>query len=168
MSSLLLNLGSGQRPFSYPWINIDCQEKWNPDIIDNVITLDRIYTGSVDIIVAHHVLEHFVLEDGIRALKRWHEVLKDEGSLIITIPNIKVLAMYWLTNRIDDYTFFVNCMGAYMGSDYDTHKWHYTEDSLKSELEKIGFKKVTIFNFRKLEGADIAKDWWILGMEAIK
>ena len=34
MSELMLNIGSGQRPFNKRhWVNIDKQARWNPDVL---------------------------------------------------------------------------------------------------------------------------------------
>src|SRR5437667_12102837 len=56
-----LNLGSGQRPFPKPWINIDIQPKWNPDIVADIRDLSQFENNSADLIVLWHAIEHFEL-----------------------------------------------------------------------------------------------------------
>ena len=41
--------------------------------------------GSVDFVLARHLLEHLV--EPISALEEWRRVLKDEGELMLTVPN---------------------------------------------------------------------------------
>jgi len=124
---LKLNLGSGQRPFGEPWINVDCQERWKPDVLNDISHLPMFGDKSADMIVLHQVLEHFGCGEANRVLEECYRILAPKGSLIITLPDLRRLAQRWLTNQIDDYTFFVNCMGAYMGDEADRHKWHYTD-----------------------------------------
>lgn len=165
MSNLYLNLGSGQRPFSKPWINVDCSEKHDPDWLCDIGKLN-LEPNTVDIICLHHVLEHFHL--GELNLSRLYTILKPGGSLLIFIPDIKALAKRWLLGQIDDYIFFVNVYGAYQGEAGDDHHFGYTYEGLREILDQEGFTTIKKYNWREIEGADIARDWWILGVEAIK
>ena len=216
MSGLLLNLGSGQRPFGLPrrvynhttaccicgisvelhrqdtesyrtgpvlprifdphkfvgygeWINVDCQPKWNPDVLADISGLPMFDDGSASVIVLHHVIEHFGCGEADGVLREAHRLLAPGGSLLIFIPNLRTLAIRWITDRIDDYTFFVNCMGAYMGDEADRHRWHYTERSLRETLERCGqWSAIKPFDWREIQGADLARDFWILAVEAVK
>lgn len=167
-----LNVGSGQRPFKstveVQWINIDSQEKWKPDIFCDArdIPMDD---ASVDYVVLHHVLEHFGCDEGDGLIKEAYRLLKPEGSLLISVPNIRELAQKYVLGDIDEYIFKVNVYGAYMGNEDDRHKWAYTPDSLT--LAIVNSAKWTNwkrFDNRRIPGMDFAADWWILAMEAIK
>lgn len=164
-----INLGSGQRPFLKPWLNVDCQERWNPDVIADGASMPMFEDGSAEMIVLHHVLEHFNLGNADAMILECNRILKQGGSLIITVPDMRALAQRWLTRQIDDYTFMVNTYGAYMGASADCHKWGFCAESLKDYLLRFGkWSKVIRFDWREISGASICKDWWILGMEAIK
>ncbi len=166
---MMLNLGSGQRPFPKPWINVDAQGRWNPDVVGDAAHLPQFVDGSADIIVAHHVLEHYGCGEADGLLKEAHRLLKTGGSLLIFVPDLKALAKRWLLGQIDDYTMFVNTCGAYMGDEADRHKWHYTAESLTEALQRAGkWSWIMRFDWRSIEGADLAKDWWVLAMEAVK
>lgn len=174
MNSDKLNIGSGQRRFDndYGWVNIDCVSRPGqiPDLICDVGRDVMPYgDGTMKITVLHHVLEHFRCGEADKVLKECYRVLEPGGSLIITIPDILALAQRWISHQIDDYIYIVNMMGAYAGEEGDSHKWHYTRTSLKETLMKVdSWTKVVPFDWRPIEGSSIAKDWWILGMEAIK
>ena len=166
---MLLNLGSGQRPFSKPWINVDCQERWNPDVVADISSLPIFEDGSASIIVLHHVIEHFGCSEADGVLREAHRLLQSGGSLLVFVPDLKALAKRWLVGQISDYTFFVNCMGAYMGDEADRHRWHYTYESLAEALSKCGaWSLIKPFDWRKIESADLARDFWVLAMEAVK
>lgn len=162
-----LNIGSGQRPFQKPWINIDRQAKWNPDLVADGRSLPMFEANSVDMIVLHHILEHHQC-GGEGLLEECYRILAPNGSLLIFVPNMWELASMWKEGRLTDQIYFTNVYGAYMGDEADTHKWGYTPVSLMQRLVDMRMHAV-MFDWRKIEGADIAgPDRWILGVEAFK
>lgn len=164
----LLNVGSGQRPFPAPWVNIDTQERWNPDLVADARNLPY-DANSVDAIVLHHVIEHFHLQDASAVLRECNRVLAPKSPLIVCTPDVFQLVRGWLRQDLDDYLLAVNLYGAYMGDEADTHKWIYTKESLEKLLrEAAPWWSVQPFNWRNVQNADIARDWWIMGMEAVK
>lgn len=166
--NLLLNLGSGQRPFEKPWINVDVQDKWGADVVASIDNMPMFEDNSADIIVLHHVLEHFGCGEADGALKEAWRILKPGGSLLVFVPNLRALARHWLTHEIDDYIFMVNVYGAYNGDEADRHKWGYDTVSLVNYIDKLLESKTKLFDFRTIPGADFAQDWWITATETIK
>ncbi len=165
---LKLNIGSGQRPFQKPWINVDCQEKWKPDVLADANSMPMFKDASADTIVLHHVLEHFGCGECIGLLRECYRILEPGGKLLIFVPNIRALAQRWLMRQIDDYIFCVNLYGAYMGDPHDRHLWGYSFDSLKEVLVGIGLSNVKQIGSQMIPGTDVTFDWWILSVEAVK
>lgn len=163
-----LNLGSGQRKFGKGWINIDCQEKEHPDLIADISNLPMFLDESAECIVLHHVLEHFGCGEADSVLKEAWRILSKEGSLLIFVPELRRIAQRWISHEIDDFTFMVNTYGAYQGSEADRHKWAYDTLSLKKYIKSVLGVEAKLFSGRTIEGADIASDWWILGIESVK
>lgn len=173
MNELMINLGSGQRPFKRPWLNVDVQEKWNPDVVADGKDLSEFFKdGCAKMIVSQHCLEHFGCGEADSMIRECWRVLEPGGSLIVTVPDISALCKGWLRGQIDDQLFLTNLYGAYMGDDADRHKWGFTGISLVKTLDQAvepgEWKHIRTFDNRKIEGADISQDWWILGEEAIK
>jgi len=172
-----LNIGSGQRRFDtgQGWINVDCVSRPGqiPDLLCDVGKEKLPYPDiSMDYVVLHQVYEHFGLGEARGLIKECYRVLKVGGTLIITIPDLRALCQRWLTGQIDDYTFGVNLWGAFQGEEGDRHKWIPTAAILVGDLETAVMPEMW-FRVRYLQtwvipGADIARDWWILGMEATK
>lgn len=166
--SLLLNIGSGQRPFDPPWINIDRLSREGQDVdlvCDGVhIPYDE---GVAEMVVLHHVLEHQHC-GGEGLVEEAFRLLKPGGKLLVFVPDMRTLAQAWLMGKIDDQLYFTNVYGAYMGSPEDEHKWGYTPLSLLKLLKKLPWHDVEFFDWRPIEGAKIAKDWWVCGVEATK
>lgn len=169
MKLLQLNCGSGQRKFSSPpFTNIDINPAWTPELVADVSALPYA-DNSCSLIVSHHQLEHVELTKSDDMLREWYRLLAPGGSLLVFVPNIRALAGAWLSHRISDYTFFVNLYGAYMGNDADIHRWGYDHESLHKKLCAVApWREVKRFDGRKVPGADLAQDWWILNLEAVK
>lgn len=168
---MCLNIGSGQRPFGKPWINIDSQAKWNPDVVQGGAKfLSSLPPNSVEMICLHHVLEHFGCGEADGMLKDSYRVLKPSGSLLVFVPDMLQLSRMWLDGTLSDQVYFTNVYGAWMGDEADRHKWGFTHQSLFRTLRGAGFDpgRVGKFDWRDIPGTDIARDTWILGLEARK
>lgn len=168
---LRLNIGSGQRPFKKPFINVDKQARWEPDVIwdaGNPLSLCPFEPGTCDLIVLHHVLEHFGCNEGDSLLRTCHSLLVKGGRLLVFVPDMGELAHMWIEGRLSTQVYMTNVYGAYMGGEADRHKWGYTSPSLIRTMALSGFRGHLHFDGRAIEGADIAKDRWILGVEGIK
>lgn len=168
---LLLNCGSGQRPFAKPWVNIDAQERWSPDLIADCSSL-HYSDGSADMIVLHHVLEHFGCGEGQGVLREAYRLLRPGGSLLVFVPDLRALAQRWLMGQLDTQVYMTNLYGAFMGDDHDRHRWGYVPETLAQELMQSAtqcpWNRVGAFDWRVIPGANIARDWWVLGMEAVR
>lgn len=165
------NLGSGQRPFQKSWINVDCQERFNPDICSNLEDFfDGTRSGTADAIVLHQVLEHFNLEGGENVIKECFRLLNPGGVLFVSVPDSKSLANAWLNRKIDDYIWRTSMHGAYMGNEADVHRWSYTAQNLVQTLKQCGeWRSIKLgHDDERLADADIASDWWILEVCAVK
>lgn len=164
----LLNCGSGQRPFKGDgWINIDAQERWQPDLVADCSHLPYA-DGSCDLIVLHHVLEHFGCGEGEGLIQEAWRLLRPDGSLLVFVPDMRALAQAWLMGRIDTQIYMTNVYGAYMGDEHDRHRWGFTRTTLELELYGCAWSQVKAFDWRKIEGSDLAQAWWVLAVEAVK
>lgn len=167
MTGMYLNLGSGQRPFKPPFVNIDAQARWNPDVVADCSSLPY-PDGSCEMIVLHHVLEHFGCGEGSGLIREAWRLLRPGGSLLVFVPDMRALAQRWLLGQLDTETYMINLYGAFMGDDHDRHRWGFTETTLELELHGCEWSQVKRFDWRRVAGADIAKDWWVLGLEAVR
>lgn len=166
---LSLNCGSGQRKFGPPFVNVDINPKWAPDVLADISSMPMFEDASASIIVAHQVIEHVGLGEFDGAMREAHRILCPGGSLIITTPDLRALVKAWITGRINDYIFGVNLYGAYMDDEADRHRWTYHGDSLTRAIQASApWAAVAPFDWRVIPGAEIARDWWVLGMEAVK
>ena len=166
---LKINLGSGQKPYPKEegWVNVDISDAHGHqvDVLVDVTEKLPFEDNSADIIVAEHILEHIYLHKQEGALREWHRILKPGGKLVITVPNQRELARAYLEGRIDFFIYAANKFGPYNGSDDDFHKWGFDEQELRNRLSVLTWAEVRPYT----GGATLlARDWWILEIEAVK
>lgn len=133
------------------FINIDIDEKLipKPDLIADGRKLP-FEDNSIDEIYAGHMLEHYRLED--RPLEEWKRVLKPNGRITITVPDIeKGLVEY----RKGDIT--LECLHTIVYGDGNTAGEHYkiyTKDLLEKEVGAL-FRKTEIIENSPYVVADV-------------
>lgn len=170
---IAVNLGSGQRKFhsvkGVAWINVDINPKWEPDIVADGASMPMFEDASVDLVVCHHTLEHYGCGEANAMIQECNRILKPGGSLIVCVPDMYELARAWFDGRLTDQVYFTSVYGAFMDSEADRHRWGFTGKSLAATLRSATeWSMIKPFDWRTIPGADIAKDFWILGMESIK
>lgn len=181
-----LNIASGQRRFEstseLQWFNIDAQvvePDRVPDIVCNVGVQSLPFGPlSVDLVVIHQGLEHAGCGESEPMLRECWRVLARGGSLIVTVPDMRKLAARWLGGELDTQLFMTSVYGAYMGDEADRHKWGFDYNHLAQTIRAVldpregAERRAEIypraFDWRPIPGADIARDWWILGVEVVK
>lgn len=173
--SLKLNVGSGQRRFdtSKGWVNVDCMVREPDQVPDVVCDVGKeplpFDNQSAEYVVLHHVLEHFGCGEADGMVRECWRVLRPGGSLLVFVPNMRALAMQFATAGFDEFLFMVNTYGAYQGAETDRHKWGYSQEGLIAYLKGVTQARVIRrFDFRPIDGADIAQDWWIAGAEVVR
>ncbi len=141
-----LNIGSTEKKDG--WETFDIKE--GADHVGDAKDLSRFNDGIFDIVYASHVLEHFDFTGSIQqAVKEWYRVLKADGKLYISVPNMKVLCD--LYNRGENAQSRLMISRMIFGGHCDKNDYHYTGldiDILGAFLNYAGFKgmrKVDIF-----------------------
>lgn len=166
---LRLNLCSGQRPFKAPWVNVDVNPKWHPDVVADGSSMPVFQDGAADLIVVHHGLEHFGCGEAAPMIRECNRILCHGGSLLIFVPDMRALVQMWIRGQLSTQVFMTNVYGAYMDDEADRHKWGYDRPTLHEFLSRSAqWSHVSPFDWRPIVGADIAYDSWILGAEAVK
>lgn len=140
-SGKILDIGTGTGYFSHTmqqkgW-QVEAIEKsaqarsfakknFNLDIKDDS-GLNDFSSGSFDVITLWHVMEH--LEHLNETWERLYELLKDDGCLVVAVPNCSSY----------DAQKYKEFWAAY---DVPRHLWHFTPDSIKKFGEKHNFTLV--------------------------
>lgn len=167
---LRLNLCSGQRPFQRPmWTNVDKNPRWNPDVVADCAAMPIFANDSADVIVISHGVEHYGCGEADMLIRECRRILCPGGSLIVTVPDMRALASAWLAGRLTTQVYLTCVYGAYMNDEADRHKFGYDRQSLAQFVGSCAPWSITMpFDWRTIPGMDLARDFWILGLEAIK
>ena len=95
----------------------------DPDVTADATDLP-IVSGTLDYVVANHLLEHLV--DPLKALREWKRVLKPGGRLVMTLPNHDVIDSIVIDS---------------------SHVHAYTPESVRALLEVDGWKVLDVTKF---------------------
>lgn len=116
---------------------------------------------TFDEIYASHVLEHFDYTGSLqKALKHWYRVLKPNGKLYISVPNMNILCKLFLMQEKFSVREHFEIMQMLFGghtNEYDYHLVGFCPDILYGFLATVGFKKV-----KQMENLGVFKDTSLL------
>lgn len=147
-----LHLGCGTKIIPN-YINIDARDNPGVDVVAKINKLSQYKDNSVDLIYACHVLEHFGRWEYKDVLSEWTRVLKPGGYIRLAVPDFdKIARMY-----IDGYK-LSELMGLlYGGQNYpgNTHYTTFTFESLKLDLEGLGYHNIGIWDWKTTEHSNI-------------
>jgi SAM-dependent methyltransferase len=79
---------------SYDWteIRFDIDPDVVPDIEGTLTDMNAVPTGSVDAVYSSHNLEHVYPHEVPKVLAEFHRVLKDDGFVVLTCPDLVSVA----------------------------------------------------------------------------
>jgi predicted SAM-dependent methyltransferase len=159
-----LNVGCGDDLIS-GWLNIGLSRDaaYGKITIKNealVLNFDMtrelpIPENSVKYVYASHFIEHLTFQDGIAILQRCYKVMKKDGVIRLTFPDMEL----WINNYYEnDLKFFERYRSLSLPGEKAVavtkgeifmsqvhgwgHKWAYDFESMRHILEKAGFTQI--------------------------
>lgn len=149
LKGLKLHLGpnlTGVHSNNFINVDIDPNNKVADLICDASAVNQTLLNGSISLILASHIIEHFSNTEAIRALKVWHDVLMPGGWLVLELPDMrKCMKLYLYSNSADEKNdAAIGIWGRFDWNIYQGHRYGYTADTLSEILEKIGFKNIEV------------------------
>ena len=146
-----LHLGCGVKHIP-GFYHVDALDYPHVDRIGPVEDLSFIADGTVGLIYACHVLEHFGRTEYRDVLAEWCRVLAPGGVLRIAVPDFRAAAELYLdpSNGIA----LPQVLGLLVGGQrdqYDYHKMVFDEETLSAALIEVGFTSVRRWDWRTTE-----------------
>lgn len=161
---VLLHVGCGRKQignlpdhFASGWTEIryDIDPSCAPDIVGDITDLSAIEDGSIDAVWSSHNIEHLFAHEAPRAIAEFRRVLKKDGFLVITCPDLSA-AMRMAAKDGLDAMLYTSGMGPITprdvifghqasiraGGHYMAHKNGFDLKSLNALLSRAGFPKV--------------------------
>lgn len=138
-------------------IRVDIDESVNPDIVSSMIDMSSIESNSFDAVYSSHNIEHLFAHEVPLALNEMSRVLKNDGFLIITCPDLQSVCAEVANGRLVE-TLYQSGMGPISaldilygfrpslqkGNHYMAHKVGFTKDVLQATLINSGFKSAVV------------------------
>tara|TARA_B100000530_G_scaffold328228_1_gene268805 strand:+ start:321 stop:932 length:612 start_codon:yes stop_codon:yes gene_type:complete len=167
MNKQFLHLGCGHlrkdrstpefRTDKWDEVRVDIDSNVDPDIEATMTDLSVIEDKSYDAIYSSHNIEHLYAHEVELALNEMSRVLKDDGFLIITCPDLKSVAAQVAEGRLVE-TLYESGKGPISALDilyglrsdirdgnyHMAHKVGFTAQVLYSSLLTFGFKRAVI------------------------
>jgi len=150
-----LHLGCGVKHFP-GWFHVDALDYPHVDHIGPVEDLSFVPDGSVSIIYACHLLEHFGRKTYMDVLREWRRVLAPGGVLRIAVPDYAACAKLYLEGVLP--RGIEDVRGLMMGGQRDKYDFHgmiFDEPDLTRALKEVGFDDVRRWDWRKTDHAHV-------------
>ncbi len=148
----MIQIGTGRRlhiggKVVHPdWEVLDALPGHHVNHVGNANDLSRFPNGTFAALYASHVAEHFGYQDDLhKALREWHRVLKPDGLLLVSVPDMDVLAELFLLRESLTTRDRFEVMRMMFGGQTDSHDFHYVglnEEFLVHFLKSAGFTDV--------------------------
>ena len=134
-------------------IRFDIDENVNPDIQGTLTDMSSVGSSSVDAIYSSHNIEHIFAHEVAIALKEFLRVLKDDGIVVITCPDLQSVCDAVAKNKLLE-PLYVSPTGPISpidilyghrgfiasGNVYMAHKCGFTYQVLVDAFHEAGFK----------------------------
>ena len=155
-------------------IRLDIDPANAPDIVGSMLDMAAVADGSVDAIYSAHNIEHVYAHEVPQVLKEFLRVLKPDGFLLVTCPDLQTVCQLVAEDKLGDaaYTAPAGAItpldilyghGAALaaGHFYMAHKCGFTLKTLTQALHTAGF--ATSAGKRRLRGLDL----WVLATKGV-
>lgn len=147
-----INLGCGHRPMS-GFINVDNRNVPGIEYPNTRVEDLSVFTdGYADYVYAACVLEHLPRQLTFPALCEWNRILKPGGMLRLSVPDWEAIVDYY--NETKDLENLLNLIFGADAHGGDRHFRVFTLTSLRAILSEAGFKRIALYDWRKIEHAE--------------
>ncbi len=138
-------------------IRLDLDPAVQPDIVCSITDMSPVETGSVDAIWSSHNLEHLQRHEAPLALAEFMRVLKPQGLLLLTLPDLQQVARLVVEDRLEDQAYvsasgpitaldmiFGHTASLARGNQLMAHRTGFTARTLQRLLVETGFAEITL------------------------
>ena len=140
---------------SWDEIRFDIDESVSPDIVGSLSDMSALNSASLDAVYSSHNIEHIFAHEVPIAVREFYRVLKDDGFVVITCPDLQSLGEAIAEDRLTD-ALYMSPTGPIcpidiiyghrgyieQGNPYMAHKTGFTYTSLATVFLQNGFAKV--------------------------
>lgn len=162
MGKVFLHIGCGLRNKAHttagfnnsPWreIRLDIDDAVNPDIVGSMTNMASVEDASVDAIFSSHNIEHLYPHEVPLALKEFIRVLKPNGFLVVTCPDLQSVCALVAEDKLTEQAYTspagpiapIDILYGYRpslekGNHFMAHRCGFTQKVLIGTLREGGF-----------------------------
>ena len=156
-------------------LRLDIDATVNPDFVGTMTDMGEVTSKSVDAVYSSHNIEHLYVHEVPLALSEFKRVLKNDGFLVITCPDLQEVAKLVVADKLTEPAYVspagpiapIDIMFGFResiarGNTYMAHRSGFTETVLHATLLDNGFPSVA--TMRRPSAFDL---WAIAGPEHI-
>lgn len=163
----VLNVGSGPRGHvihpsftgdTWQEVRLDLDPAAAPDVVGSVVDMRAIFEDGVfDAIWSSHNIEHLFDHEVTQALGEFHRVLKPDGYVVVTCPDLQTVAELLLDRGLDGKAYdapvgpitvhdilFGHGASITKGNTFMAHRTGFTQERLGRKAIEAGFRDVRV------------------------
>lgn len=138
-------------------IRFDIDESVEPDLVGTMTDMRVVATESVDALFSSHNIEHLYPHDVPVALKEFHRVIKTDGYVVITCPDLRSVCRLVAEDKLTEpaYQSFAGAItpldilyghraAMAQGNLFMAHRCGFTKTTLTMDLLMAGFPSVGV------------------------
>ena len=140
-------------------IRFDIDESVKPDLVGTMTDMSSVESESVDALFSSHNIEHLYPHEVPVALKEFSRVLKSDGFVVITCPDLQSVCKLVAEDKLTDAA-YVSPAGPITpldilyghrppmarGNLYMAHRCGFTKKTLSQDLQSAGFAMVGVMD----------------------
>lgn len=136
-------------------VRVDTDERVTPDIVASMTDMREVKTGSMDAVFSSHSLEHLYPHEVPEALQEFRRVLRPDGFLVLTCPDLQGLGRFLADDKLEDAAYaspageispldMLYGLGTSLAKgDFGmAHRTGFTRKTLSAKLKAAGFKSI--------------------------
>lgn len=142
-------------------LRLDIDQRVNPDIVGTMTNMKAVADASVDAIFSSHNIEHLYPHEVGTALKEFLRVLKPDGFLVVTCPDLQEVCRLIAEDKLTEAA-YISAAGPIApldilyghrpamaeGNLYMAHRCGFTQKVLDGTLHSEGFASVATIKRR--------------------
>lgn len=149
------DVGLGFRGGEWNEIRLDIDPAAAPDVVSSMIDMSPVPTGSVDAVYSSHNIEHLYPHEVPIALAEFFRVLKPDGFVVLTCPDLQSLCRRIVDDKLDEPAYLspvgpiapLDILYGYRpamaaGNLYMAHRTGFTLSTLVAAVRAAGFRTV--------------------------
>ena len=134
-------------------VRLDIDPAVQPDVIGTMTDMSAVESNSVDAVFSSHNIEHLYPHEVPVALAEFRRVLKEEGFIVITCPDLKSVCSLVAQDKLTEVAYtspagpispidilFGHRSALSQGNLYMAHRCGFTQKVLRNTLLAAGFQ----------------------------